>query len=163
MNYKRSIPAKPFIFILAAFLWVCMPLTLSQNREPSAPAPVRQMDPQDDHNLSLAYGYHELAVLYLEKGEVDKAATETRKLLKLRFSEEYEPLLVQSLGIITEKLARIRRFDLAQALLDEAVKSFERNSTQVKIYKTKARLYRLAGDNDKAIEYMNRALHLESR
>lgn len=123
----------------------------------------RITDPQVVRSLSLASGYHDLANLYIKKGEMEKAAAEARHILQLDLPAEHEHLVVKSLAIISDKLGEAKRFDLSQSLLDETLRSAEQPLNRVVVLKTKARLYRLAGDDDKAIESFKQALELEGR
>jgi tetratricopeptide (TPR) repeat protein len=131
---------------------------VAQTRE-AASAQLR--NPELSQKFDLAEAHHDLAELYIKKGELDKAMAEARQIIQLRFPPEFEELVGQSVSIITEKFAEIHRFDLGQTLLDEALKATEASGNRAKILATKARLYRLAGDNDRAIESWRRALELE--
>jgi tetratricopeptide (TPR) repeat protein len=113
--------------------------------------------------FSLAEAHHDLAELYIKKGNLDQAMIEARKIIQLRFPPEYEALVIQSFSIITEKLAGVRRFDLGHQLLDEAFRTFALDVTRAKTLMNKARLYTLAGDSDRALETWKRALELEGR
>jgi tetratricopeptide (TPR) repeat protein len=113
--------------------------------------------------FSLAEAHHDLAELYIKKGNIDQAMIEARKIIQLRFPPEYEALVIQSLSIITERLAGIRRFDLGHQLLDEAFRTLALDVTRAKTLMNKARLYTLAGENDRALETWKRALELERR
>jgi len=121
------------------------------------------IDPALAHKLSLANGYHDLAILLIKKGEPEAAAEEARKIIDLRIPPPFEQAVAESLGIITNRLGEAGRYDLGQALLDAALKTAPKTSTQIKLYQTKARLYMLAGDNDSAIASWRQALELESR
>jgi lipopolysaccharide biosynthesis regulator YciM len=128
--------------------------------------PAVQVAPRDPETLQrfiVAEAHHDLAELYIKKGELNNAVIEARKIIQLRFPPEYENLVAQSFSILTEKFAEVQRFDLGQVLLDEAVKAVALNTTRAKLTATKARLYKLAGDDDRAIEAWRRALELEGR
>jgi tetratricopeptide (TPR) repeat protein len=146
--------------LIAALIIVAFP-SLSQDK--AALATQQPADQETSQKLILAEGYHDLATLYLSKGDVDRAFAEARQIAQLRLPAEYEKLIAQSLSIITEKFAQARRFDLGQTLLDDALKSTEQSVNKVKILRNKARLYMLSGENDKAIESWRRALDIESR
>ncbi|MBM3789309.1 MAG: hypothetical protein FJW35_03055 [Acidobacteria bacterium] len=138
----------------------------SQHPDPTDPQESTQaqaIEPSTAQKLTLANGYHELALLWIKKGEPDRAAAEARKILELLIPQPFSRAVAESLSIITNKMAETGRYDLGQALLDEAVKVMEQASDKVKILQTKARLYMLAGENDKAIESWRRALELEAR
>jgi predicted negative regulator of RcsB-dependent stress response len=139
-----------------------MPLGLrAQPQEPAGQQ--RGLEPQIERKLRLAFDYHELAKLYLKKGEADKAVTEIRKVLQLSLPVDYEPMVVQSIAYVSDKLGEIRRFDTAQALLDDTLKSVEQPTNQARVLKTKARLFLASGDDDRAIESWKRALEMEAR
>jgi tetratricopeptide (TPR) repeat protein len=139
-----------------------IPLSVSSQSRESA-VQQRTLEPQLERNLRLASDYHELAKLYLKRGEPDKAVTEIRKVLQLGFPSDYEHLVVQSIAYVSDKLGEMRRFDSAQALLDETLKSIEQPANQARVLKTKARLFLAFGDEDRAIESWKRAIELETR
>jgi tetratricopeptide (TPR) repeat protein len=145
--------------LLTVIILSSLPLLAQDNSIAAAQAP----DPETAQKLVLAEGYHDLTILYMKKGDLDKAFVEARQIAQLRLPPEFEKLVAQSLSIITEKFAEVRRFDLGQTLLDEALKNTELPADKVKILRNKARLFMLAGDNDKAIDSWRRALDIESR
>src|SRR4030095_683756 len=137
------------------------PIVSSQSRESAVPQ--RTLEPQLERNPRCASDYHELAKLYIKRGDPDKAVAEIRKVLQLAFPVDYEHLVVQSIAYISDKLGEMRRFDSAQALLDETLKSVEQPANQARVLKTKARLFLASGDEDRAIESWKRAIELETR
>ncbi len=120
-------------------------------------------DPDFNQKLTMAEGFHDLAILYLKKGDLDNAAASARQIMKLHFPVEEEYRIAKSLSIITEKLSEMSRFDLAQTLLDEALKNTELDANKASLYRTKARLFYKAGQDDKAIDAWRRNLELEAR
>jgi len=121
----------------------------------------RQEDPRLARNMSLAYSLHELAFLYIKRGEADKGMVEARRLLELDLPAQYEQNVIESMAILANGLGEMRRFDLAQLLLDETLKKTAQSANQAKVFKTKARLFRLAGNDDRAIERWKRAIEIE--
>ena len=107
--------------------------------------------------------HHEMALLYLKNGEIDKAVAEARQLIPKSIPPELEEAVAMSMSIITDKLASANRFDLAQTLLDETFKATAQAAARVKILKNKSRLYLQAGEEEKAIEVWKRAQDLEAR
>jgi tetratricopeptide (TPR) repeat protein len=124
-----------------------------------APA-ARSADPQVERTMSVASGHHELAKLYIKKGDLDAAVSEARKILQLKFPAEHEHLVAQSLAIIADKLGESHRFDLSQRLLDETFKSLDLVNNRIAVLLTKARLYKQAGDDTRAIDAYKRAVDL---
>ncbi len=149
--------------VAAALLGVLSSSALCKADEPGVAGQAQARDPELTQKFALAEAHHDLAELYIKKGELDKAVFECRQIIQLRFPSDYESLVAQSLSILTERLAEIRRFDIGQMLLDEALKDTELNANRAKIYANKARLFKLAGDNDRAIESWKKALELEGR
>jgi tetratricopeptide (TPR) repeat protein len=162
MKARSEIRNTLFTYMFLAFVLLQGPLAgLAQVNNQAIAAP--NADPDLAQKLTLAEGHHDLAILYLKKGELDLALAEARDIIQIRFPADYERLVAQSLSIISEKLAEMNRFDLGQMLMDEALKVTEQDANRVRILKNKARLYMLAGDNDRAIESWRRALDLESK
>ena len=120
-------------------------------------------DPDFEQKLAMAEGFHDLAILYIKKGDVEDAAASARQIMKLRFPAEEEYRIAKSLSIITEKLSEISRFDIAQLLLDEALKITELDANKANLYRTKARMFYKSGQDEKDIEAWRRALDLEAR
>ena len=151
-----------YIVLLLAFLSI--PLSsFSQARIQGAGSEQKATDPRVVQLLDRASTHHDLATLYIKRGEADLAAAEARKILQLHIPAEHESLVVMSLVIISDKLGEIRRFDMAQGLLDETLKTTGQNTNRAKIFKAKARLYLFAGDDDKAIDSYRRALDLQGK
>jgi tetratricopeptide (TPR) repeat protein len=151
-------------------LWCCLGLVLllvplaaySQPQEQANPA-LQVTDPAIAQKLSSAYDCHELALLYIRKGEPEKAAAEVRRMIELRIPPPFDRSVAESVSIVTDKLAEVGRYDMGQNLLDEALKAATEIANQVRLLRTKARLFKLAGDDDRAIQSWQKALELESR
>jgi tetratricopeptide (TPR) repeat protein len=157
MNPEHAIRAgsRP-VLATACFALLMVLLVPAAGRAQSA-------DPDFGQKLAMAEGFHDLAILYIKKGDLDNAAASARQIIKLRFPAEEEYRISKSLSIITEKLSEISRFDLAQLLLDEALKITELDANKANLYRTKARMFYKAGQDEKAIDAWRRALDLEAR
>lgn len=162
---RRMIRLGPGIMRLAASLFlvvlVCAPMA-ALAQAPAATAGQNQAIDSEAFRIK-AYSQYDLARLYLKSGEVEKAVAAARQIIQSRIPPEYEAAVVESMSKIAGMLQDVRRFDLAQSLLDETLKVTVQNPNRVKIWQTKAALYFLAGDNDKAIEAARRAKDLEAR
>lgn len=152
--------------------WVLIPLAVflffslfaaAQQEDGTVITPPSSVDQQLQRKLSLAEGYHDLADLYIKNGKLPEAVASERQILQLQLPAEYEKLVVESVSIIVEKLAEVRAFDLGQSLVDEALKSIQQDANRAAMLKSKARLYMLAGENDKAVETLRKALDIESQ
>jgi tetratricopeptide (TPR) repeat protein len=164
MNFERTLQsARKAGLRVCSFLGLVTLVTVSLGHPGVIFAQVQTADPDFEQKRTLAEGYHDLAILYIKKGDLDMAMASARQIIQLRFPAEQEYKIAQSLSIITEKLAEVHRFDLAQALLDEAIKFTEIDANKAKLFKTRARLYMQSGENAKAIDAWKRAMDLEAR
>jgi tetratricopeptide (TPR) repeat protein len=145
-------------FLLMALM--CLPVAASA-RQTNPPPAAQSLDAEAFRIQAMMH--HEMALLYLEKGMVDKAVAEARQIIPKTIPPELEEAVAMSMSIITDKLASASRFDLAQTLLDETLKVSVQLPARVKILKNKSRLFLLAGEDDKAIELWKRAQELEAR
>jgi tetratricopeptide (TPR) repeat protein len=157
MNPERAIRARFKPGLLAA----CFALFLVLLAPVAGRA--QAADPDFGQKLAMAEGFHDLAILYIKKGDLDNATLSARQIVKLRFPAEEEYRIAKSLSIITEKLSELSRFDIAQLLLDEALKNTELDANKANLYRTKARMFYKSGQDEKAIEAWRRALDLEAR
>ncbi len=107
--------------------------------------------------------HHSLTLHYLKSGDVDKALAEARQIIQPPIPPKLEVAVANSMSIITDQLKDLKRFDIAQTLLDETFKATMQLPVRVMILQNKARLYLLSGENDKAIEVWKRAKDLEAR
>jgi tetratricopeptide (TPR) repeat protein len=154
---------KRWVLVPLAILLAIGPLAIAQQKDATSVTPPSPVDQQLQRKLSLAKGYHDLADLYVKNGELSEAVASERQILQLRLPAEYEKLVVESVSIIVEKLAEARAFDLGQSLIEDALKNIQQNANRATILKSRARLYMLAGDNDKALESLRKALEIESK
>jgi len=149
---RRILPA----LVLGALIAFGGALGLRAQDETKIPDAVRE-------KISLAGGHHNLALLLAKKGDADSAAAEARKIIELRLPPEHELRVAKSMTIIAEKLGETRKFDVAQDLLDDALKSLEAPKNRAMLLMAKGRLYMQAGDDDKAIELYRKAFELGGR
>ena len=152
-NMTRRIAA---LFLLAI---LCSPLA---GIPMQAGRPQAQSLDAEAYQIQAAY-HHDLAVLYLKNGEIEKGLAEARQILKPQIPPELEEAVAMSMSILTDKLASMSRFDQAQALLDDTFKVIVQIVNRVRILQLKSRLYLQAGENDKAIETWKRAEELKAR
>jgi tetratricopeptide (TPR) repeat protein len=154
---------KRWALIPLAVLLILSSVVTAQQKDATSITPPSSVDQQLQQKLSLAKGYHDLADLYIKNGDLSEAVASERQILLLRLPTEYEKLVVESVIIIVEKLAEARAFDLGQSLIDETLKSIQQDSDRATMLKCKARIYLLAGDNEKALECLRKAIDIESR
>jgi tetratricopeptide (TPR) repeat protein len=142
------------------FALICAPL--SGFSCPQGAAPQTQSIDVETFRIQ-AYAHHALALLYLSKGDVDKGLAEARAIIQQRIPPEFENAVAESMSKIADRLKDLRRYDLAQSLLDDTLKVMVQIPNRVSILKIKAGLYVLSGENDKAVDAWKRALDLEAR
>jgi tetratricopeptide (TPR) repeat protein len=145
--------ARPTFSLLIVF-WACT-LGAAAFQSGSSGTQKQAVDAQA-YRIRAAAQY-ELIDLYLNNGEPDKATAAARMILQPPIPPEYEEAVVKSMGNISDKLKSMRRFDLAQPLLDEALKAIVQIPRRVELFRMKAALYYLAGEDDKAIDAWRRA------
>ena len=151
-RFLRLAPA----FIIMTVL-VCAPVAAL------AQAPPAQSPGFDSEAFRIkAYSQYELAVLYLNNGEANRAMAAARQILQSRIPPEYEEAVVESMSKIAGMLKDAHRFELAQALLDDTFKVVVQVTNRITILKAKAVLYHETGQDDKAIEFWKRAKDLEA-
>ncbi len=167
MNSHIARPRKRKIAgLLLAILLVAAPIAgfgQGQPTAPSATAPPQVVDPAVAQKLIDAYRYHELAIACIKRGEFDLAVTTARQIIQLHLPSDYQDKVVASLAMVTEKLAEARRFDLGHVLVDEALKVSKADANRVNLLIIKAGLFHMAGDDGKMVEYLRKAMDLQSR
>jgi tetratricopeptide (TPR) repeat protein len=154
---------KKMALIPLAVLLALASVVVAQQKDATSITPLSSVNQQLQRKLSLAKDYHDLADLCIKNGELSEAVASERQILQLRLPAEYEKLVVESVSIIAEKLAEARAFDLGQSLIDETLKSIQQDANRASLLKSKARLFLLAGDNEKALESLRKAMDIESK
>jgi tetratricopeptide (TPR) repeat protein len=151
----RNSAGPAFAFFLLLLL---LPAALPAISPYSAFAGQNQVLSAEEFLLKAEYQY-ELAKLYLKNGETEKAVDAIRQIIQSRIPLQYEETVTKSVcdSYFAEQLKDLRRFDLAQPLLDDLLKVVTQIPNRVTILQKKSKLYYLAGDNDKAIEFWKRA------
>jgi tetratricopeptide (TPR) repeat protein len=151
----RNIAGPAFAFFL---LLSFVPGALPANNPYSPVTGQNQALNAEEFRIKAAYQY-DLAKFYLENGETEKAVDAIRQIIQSRIPPQYEETVTKSVceSYFADKLKDLRRFDLAQPLLDDLLKVVTQIPNRVTILKSKSKLYYLADDNDKAIEFWKRA------
>jgi tetratricopeptide (TPR) repeat protein len=148
------------LLAFAVLTVICTPISGLPRQEPLSP----QSQAIDEETFRIqAYAHHELALLYLAKGEVEKALVEARAILQSAIPPAYEKAVAESMSKIAGKLKDLRRYDLAQTLLDENLKVTVQIPNRISILRVKAALFLLAGEESKAIDAERRARELEAK
>jgi lipopolysaccharide biosynthesis regulator YciM len=148
------------ILAFAVLAAICSPIA-GYPRQEATPPQAQALD-EETYRIQ-AHAHHALALHYLAKGEVDKALVEARAIIQPPIPPAFDSAVAESICKIADKLKDLRRFDLAQTLLDETLKVTVQIPNRVSILKVKSRLFLLAGEESKAIDAWKRAMELEGK
>lgn len=148
--------------MLVSTLFV-LPSAAAQELTSSAPVSAVAEGESLKANLEIAHALHEIILLHIKKDQFDKVWPAAQALLALRFPPEQELATVKSVYLITEGLYEKGRTDLAHQILDAATRSLSDNANKSKVYLIQARLYKLEGQDEKAIEGYRKSVELKQR
>ena len=114
-----------------------------------------------DQIRSAAERQHEMVMLLIRNGDFGRVLEASGQIFSLRFPPSQEHLLVQEGRILSEALARNQQFQLAEALLDQALRAVRSNQAKIDLFKEKAYLYTRQGRDREAMVFFERAMELE--
>jgi tetratricopeptide (TPR) repeat protein len=112
---------------------------------------------------SMAGTQHEIVMLLIKKKEYTKAAAEADKIFALKWPEDQEPLLLRELLIISDQLRQQGQAALSLQLIDRNSKCFKTTESRIALFKETGFLYKSLNQDDKAMEYFNKARELENK
>lgn len=104
---------------------------------------------------------HEIVMLLIRNRDFGRVLEASRQIFSLRFPASQEHLLVQEGRILSEALAHHQQFQLAQGLLDQALRAVRTNPFKIDLHKEKAYLYTKQGRDREAMESFERAMELD--
>ncbi len=114
-----------------------------------------------DRTKSMAATQHEIIMLRIQKGEYDTAFAEANKIFEMKWPDDQEPLLLKELLVLTDQFQKHHQAPLALQLISRNSKCFKTLPSQITILKEQGYLYKSLGQNDKALEYFEKARKLE--
>ena len=91
----------------------------------------------------------------------DKVLRASQEIFSLRFPYNQEHLFVTEGQILSGALYDHQQYELAQALLDQALRAVNSNNSKALLYKEKAYLCKQEGKTDEAMEFFEKAVELE--
>jgi tetratricopeptide (TPR) repeat protein len=143
------------ILISIQFLYLipCLPAFSQQS---SAPGDLGKIK-------STAATQHEIVMLLINKKEFEKALNEANKIFDLNWPENQEPLLLKELQNLSDQFRRQGQAALGLQLVDRNFRYFKKKSSQIEIFKEKGFLYKSLGQDEKALEFFQKARDLEGR
>ena len=114
-----------------------------------------------DRTRSIAEAQHEIVMLLIKGAEFDKVLNASQEIFSLSFPYAQEPLFVTEGRILAAALSDLQQYELAQALLDQALEAVNSNRSKALLYKEKAYLCTKDGKDDEAMKFFEMALELE--
>jgi len=114
-----------------------------------------------ERTRSIAETQHEIVMLLIKGAEFDKVLNASQEIFSLSFPYAQEPLFVTEGRILAAALSDLQQYELAQALLDQALEAVNSNSSKALLYKEKAYLCTKDGKDDEAMKFFEKALELE--
>ncbi len=114
-----------------------------------------------ERSRSVAEAQHEIVMLLIKGKEFDKVLSASQEIFSLRFPYTQEHLFVTEGQTLSAALYDHQQYELAQALLDQALGAVNSNSSKALLYKEKAYLCKQEGKTDEAMEFFEKAIELE--
>ncbi len=114
-----------------------------------------------ERSRSVAEAQHEIVMLLIKGKAFDKVLPASQEIFSLRFPYNQEHLFVTEGRIISSALFDQQQYELAQALLDQALEAVNSNSSKALLYKEKAYLCKQEGKTDEAMGFFEKAIELE--
>ena len=110
---------------------------------------------------TVAEAQHEIVMLLIKGKQFDKALQASQEIFSLRFPYNQEHLFVTEGQNLSGALYDHQQYELAQALLDQALRAVNSNNSKALLYKEKAYLCKQEGKTDEAMEFFEKAIELE--
>ena len=114
-----------------------------------------------ERTRSIAEAQHEIVMLLIKGEEFNKVLNASQEIFSLSFPYAQEPLFVTEGRILAAALSDLQQYELAQALLDQALDDVNSNRSQALLYKEKAYLCTKNGKDEEAMKFFEKALELE--
>ena len=114
-----------------------------------------------ERSRSVAESQHEIVMLLIRGKAFDKVLRASQEIFSLRFPYNQEHLFVTEGQILSGALYDHQQYELAQALLDQALRAVNSNNSKALMYKEKAYLCKQEGKTDEAMEFFEKAVELE--
>jgi tetratricopeptide (TPR) repeat protein len=114
-----------------------------------------------ERTRSIAEAQHEIVMLFIKGEEFNKVLNASQEIFSLSFPYAQEPLFVTEGRILAAALSDLQQYELAQALLDQALEAVNSNRSKALLYKEKAYLCTKNGKDEEAMKFFEKALELE--
>ncbi len=114
-----------------------------------------------ERTRSIAEAQHEIVMLFIKGEEFNKVLNASQEIFSLSFPYAQEPLFVKEGRILAAAISDLQQYELAQALLDQALEAVNSNRSKALLYKEKAYLCTKNGKDEEAMKFFEKALELE--
>jgi tetratricopeptide (TPR) repeat protein len=126
-------------------------------------APIGERSQDVKQALSIAETEHEIIRLLIKQGQFERVLPEMNKIFQLDLPIKYEVYVAQSASLIAEMLVEKNQFLIAHQVLNQAIKNMKKLENQAALYKIQAFVFKSEGNNESALECLQRAIELEKQ
>ena len=125
--------------------------------------PVYAFQAIDATKLQIAASQHNIIAILLKEKNFDDVLLEYDKILGLRLPAQYDENVIKETLWISEAFLKGQRSDLSLRLLERGIQGMNQNKSKATLYQEMGLVYRLEGNDLKALECFRRAQQLASR
>ncbi|MBI4481419.1 MAG: hypothetical protein HY652_00875 [Acidobacteria bacterium] len=141
----------------STWAWICLLALGTEARAWS------QEESEMERKLHIAATQHEIVELHVKKGEYDRVLPELRKILELRFPPGQEQRVVKEIEFVADQLKHKGKYDLGHQVVEEGLKFVSTNESKAHLYKVRGFLYKMQGNEDKALQMFKQSLLEEKK
>jgi tetratricopeptide (TPR) repeat protein len=142
-----------FYFLLAAFVLQIALLSV----------PVYPFQDFDAQKLQIASTQHNIIAILLKDKDFNAVLPEYEKILSLRLPAQYDENVIKETLWISEAFLKGQRSDLSLALLERGIQGVNHPKSKAALYQEMGYVYRLQGNDLKAMECFRQAQKLASQ
>lgn len=122
--------------------------------------PLQAYQEIDAQKLRIAQVQHEIIQILLKEKKFDPVIAELDKILNLQLPSKYEERVVREVLIVANALMHSRRPDLSTQALERGIRGVVQPKNKSLLYKELGYIYRLQGNDVKAMESFRKAYQL---
>ena len=127
------------------------------------PIPVYSFQSVDAAKLQIASSQHNIIAILLKEKDFNAVLPEYDKILGLRLPAQYDENVIKETLWISEAFLKGERSDLSLRLLERGIQGMNQNKSKATLYQEMGLVYRLQGNDLKAMECFRRAQQLASQ
>jgi tetratricopeptide (TPR) repeat protein len=125
--------------------------------------PVYPFQGIDAAKLQIASSQHNIIAILLKEKNFDAVLPEYDKILSLRLPAQYDENVIKETLWISEAFWKGQRGDLSLRLLERGIQGMDQPKSKAALYQEMGYVYRLQGNDLKAMECFRRAQGLASK